>query len=191
MTSATDLASIIGFVWGTSTYNAEDWKLGDIFRSSPITISTPNKNYYDVRDANNAFATFRSTYTRTSANGLRMVVVGANDGQLHAFQTGSGAESWSIVPSNLIARLKYIAHASHPTALTHQVLRGRPGHDRRRVAGIGHRQGQVGLGVEDAAVLRRRPGGVRIFLEFLVNVRLWIYDAVFDELPLLLRVLRL
>ncbi len=120
VSTAAALNLVIGYLTGDTTYNIENWKLGDVFRSTPITISTPSIDYYDARDTNQAFASFRSSNSRTSDNGKRMIVVGANDGQLHAFKTGTGAESWSIVPPNLIPKLKYIAHNTHPTALQHQ-----------------------------------------------------------------------
>ena len=63
----------------------------------------------------------------------RVITVGANDGQLHAFKTSDGSEAWSFIPPNLLSRLKLIAHATHPTSLTHQYLRRRPGYGRRRV----------------------------------------------------------
>lgn len=110
--------SVVGFLRGESAYNDEYWKLGDVFRSTPITIGTPSAYYYDTLDANNAFSTFFQTYQRTSANGLRVILAGANDGQMHAFLTGTGAETWSFVPPNLIAKLKLITHIG-TTSLSH------------------------------------------------------------------------
>ncbi len=76
--------------------------------------------YRDSRDAANAFAAFRTSNARSTANGKRIVVAGANDGQLHAFRTSDGAELWSFIAPNLLSKLKHIAHNSHPTGLTHQ-----------------------------------------------------------------------
>jgi len=99
----------------------ENWKLGDIFRSKPITVGTPSPYFEDIRDANHAFATHRSTHVRASSPySGRVVLVGANDGQLHAFRTSDGTEAWSFIPPNLLSRLKMIAHNTHPTNLTHQ-----------------------------------------------------------------------
>ena len=78
---------IIGFVRGESAYNKEGWKLGDIFRSAPVTVGTPSAYFKDSRDGANAFAAHRTSNARTSANGKRAIVAGANDGQLHAFRT--------------------------------------------------------------------------------------------------------
>lgn len=126
---------IVGFVRGESDYNLENWKLGDIFRSTPITIATPSPYYYDIRDTNytytvgsqktNAFGKFRSDHPRNSINsdetvGKRLIVAGANAGQLHAFKTGDMSEAWSFIPPNLLLKLKNIAHNVHPDTNTHQ-----------------------------------------------------------------------
>jgi Tfp pilus tip-associated adhesin PilY1 len=126
---------VVGYIRGNSTYNPEanNWKLGDVFRSTPMTIGSPSAYYFDLRDANtctwsdsgvtktgNAFECFRAAQQRTSASGNRLILVGANDGQLHAFKTLDGSEAWSIIPPNLLPKLKNLAHQSHPTSLTHQ-----------------------------------------------------------------------
>ncbi len=111
---------VVGFIRGESAYNPDNWKLGDTFRSNPITVGTPAQYFRDTRDTANAFATFRTANVRTTANGKRIVVAGANDGQLHAFRTSDGAELWSFIAPNLLSKLKDIAHTSHPTGLTHQ-----------------------------------------------------------------------
>jgi hypothetical protein len=111
---------VVGFIRGESAYNPDNWKLGDTFRSNPITVGTPAQYYRDTRDTANAFAAFRTSNSRSTANGKRIVVAGANDGQLHAFRTSDGAELWSFIAPNLLSKLKDIAHSSHPTGLTHQ-----------------------------------------------------------------------
>ena len=111
---------IVGFIRGETTYNIESWKLGDIFRSTPVTVPTPSSYFFDTRDSNDAFSTFRTTYPRTTTNGLRLVLIGANDGQLHAFRTDNGYEAWSFIPPNYLTKLINIAHNVHPTGLTHQ-----------------------------------------------------------------------
>ncbi|NPV04152.1 MAG: hypothetical protein HPY67_05400 [Syntrophaceae bacterium] len=111
---------VVGFIRGESAYNPDNWKLGDTFRSNPITVGTPAQYFRDMWDTANAFATFRANNVRSTANGKRIVVAGANDGQLHAFRTSDGAELWSFIAPNLLSKLKDIAHVSHPTGLTHQ-----------------------------------------------------------------------
>lgn len=111
---------IVHYIRGVAGSNPDNWKLGDIFHSHPITIGTPSYYYRDILDANSAFAAFRTSHERTSASGKRVIVVGANDGQLHAFKTADGAEFWSFLPPNLLPKLQYLAHQSHPTTQTHQ-----------------------------------------------------------------------
>jgi hypothetical protein len=120
---ATDAArdAVVGYIRGEATYNPENWKLGDVFRSTPITVGTPSAYYDDIRDTNNAFATHRANHVRSSSPYTgRIITAGANDGQLHAFRTSDGSEAWSFIPPNLLSRLKLITHATHPTTLSHQ-----------------------------------------------------------------------
>jgi len=112
--------STVGYIRGESASNPDNWKLGDIFHSNPISIGTPSGFFEDTRDTSNAFATFRQNHPRTSANGLRIIAVGANEGQFHAFKALDGSETWSFIPPNFLSRLKNIAHATHPTGLSHQ-----------------------------------------------------------------------
>lgn len=118
--------AVVGYIRGEAAFNPEQnasgqvWKLGDVFRSTPITVGTPSAFFEDVRDANNQFGAHRASHQRTSAIGNRLIVVGANDGQLHAIKTSDGSEAWSFIPPNLLTKLKNMTHSSHPTALAHQ-----------------------------------------------------------------------
>ena len=116
-----DRSMVVGYFRGESAYKPENWKLGDVFRSTPITVGTPSTYFDDLRDANNAFATHRTNHVRSSSPySGRVILAGANDGQLHAFKTSDGSEAWSFVPPNILSRLKLTAHATEPTSLTHQ-----------------------------------------------------------------------
>jgi len=128
-------SAVVGYIQGNPTYNPDGWKLGDIFHSTPTNVGTPSPFYEDYRDQSytsyacngttvlaNAFDQYRCDNTRTSANGLRLIVAGANDGQFHAFKTLDGSEKWSFVPPNLLPQLQYLAHTSIPSALPHVYL---------------------------------------------------------------------
>jgi hypothetical protein len=125
--TSTDTASrdmVVGYIRGESAYNADKtgtkvYKLGDIFRSSPVTVGTPSTDFRDPRDANKAFAAFRSANTRTSANNNRIVVAGTNMGELHAFRTSDLQEVWSFIPPNGLEKLKQIAHKTEPANQQH------------------------------------------------------------------------
>ncbi len=117
--------AVVGYVRGENAYNPDNWKLGDVFRSTPITVGTPSAFFDDTRDGNNQFAAHRSSHDRTSLLGNRLIVAGANDGQFHAFKTSDLTEAWSFIPPNLLTKLKNIAHATHSatapaTSLSHQ-----------------------------------------------------------------------
>lgn len=132
-TSVPSTTTVINFIRNGDTAYAstEDyyaWKLGDIFHSSPLAIATPNANFVDKWDSSDpkAFYTFRSNHVRTVTStsggfGGRIILVGANDGQIHAFQAFDGVESWSFIPPNLLPKLKKLAHIQHPpeTGETH------------------------------------------------------------------------
>ncbi|OGW19002.1 MAG: hypothetical protein A2077_01325 [Nitrospirae bacterium GWC2_46_6] len=127
VTTDTERDNVVGYIRGESAKNPDDWKLGDIFHSNAITMGSPSSFFNDTLDSNNAFSTFRSDHPRTSSNGLRRLVVGANDGQLHAFRISDTpaldlSEMWSFIPPNLLSKLKNIAHSSHPTSLSHQYM---------------------------------------------------------------------
>jgi hypothetical protein len=74
-----------------------DWKLGDIYHSTPVVIGEPaffysENNYKDFYNANR---------TREI-----MIYVGANDGMLHAFRNSEGGEEFAIIPKSLLGKLK-------------------------------------------------------------------------------------
>jgi hypothetical protein len=116
--------AVVGYFRGESAYNPENWKLGDVFRSTPITVGTPSTYFDDVRDTSatpNAFAQHRTNHVRASSPySGRVILVGANDGQMHAFKTSDGSEAWSFIPPNVLSRLKLTAHATEPSSLAHQ-----------------------------------------------------------------------
>ncbi|OQB54210.1 MAG: hypothetical protein BWX99_02187 [Deltaproteobacteria bacterium ADurb.Bin151] len=115
--------------------NPDNWKLGDIFHSSPITLGTPTPFFIDSKETNptsppkKAFDLYREAHPRASTCsgggtgcdgwGKRMVVVGANDGQYHAFNATTGNEFWSFVPPNLLRKLQYFAHESASSTAGH------------------------------------------------------------------------
>jgi len=121
VTTDAERDAVVGYIRGDTTYNPDNWKLGDVFRSTPITVGEPSPYFDDVRDANNAFSLYRTEHPRkTDPYSGRVVIAGANDGQMHAFKTSDGHEAWSFIPPNLLSRLKLISHAAEPTSLTHQ-----------------------------------------------------------------------
>ena len=114
---------VVGFYRGEPAYNLENWKLGDLFHTNPMIVKTPNLFFADPRECGAAsFYAFRSANIRTAAAGTQLILVGANDGQLHAFHTGNNAacasggdEVWSFIPPNLLQKISPVAHNVHST----------------------------------------------------------------------------
>lgn len=130
------------------------WKLGDIFHSTPQEVIPPDKKFcafnqcirtlFDESvnprqtgsviksypDGKNAFDKFIEFYGKRA----KLVLVGANDGMLHAFHAGdviegdnpesiydreefyydqgTGKELWAFIPPDLLPKLKNLAYKS-------------------------------------------------------------------------------
>jgi len=126
VSTTASVASIVGYFRGDPAYNPDNWKLGDIYHSSPVTVGSPNQYFADLQDLNNAFAQFYVINQRTAANGKEIVVVGSNDAQLHAFRTLDGTESWSFISPNFLNRLQDVAHSTNPSMQAHQFFTDGP-----------------------------------------------------------------
>ncbi len=107
--STSERDAIVGYFRGETTYNKDYWKLGDIFHANPITIASPPVFYNDFRSPAAYANHWMNNKTRE-----RLVVLGANDGQFHAFSAGTGEEKWSFIPPNLLPKLKLVAHTTEP-----------------------------------------------------------------------------
>jgi type IV pilus assembly protein PilY1 len=122
-------ASVIGFYRGEPAYNQEllngnVMKLGDLFHTNPVVIKAPSSFFFDPREnvtPTSSFYQFRQSNPRTAAGGTQIILVGANDGQLHAFSTQDGGgdaasggdELWSFIPPNFLQKIAPIAHYDH------------------------------------------------------------------------------
>ena len=100
--SAEDRADLINFIYGVDVYDDDDdgdtaetrtWILGDIIHSIPLIVN------YDSSGADS------------------LIIVGANDGMLHAFDDATGAEVWAFIPPDVLGNLNQLRpgeSASHP-----------------------------------------------------------------------------
>ncbi len=103
------------------------WRLGDVIYSSPVVVGAPAENY-DLYWGDTSYSTFYKKYK----NRRTMVYFGANDGMLHAINSGFyksdekkfyrhydsssstytnngpelGAEMWAYIPYNLLPHLE-------------------------------------------------------------------------------------
>ena len=120
--------NVVGFYQGNTTAspsdNLEQWKLGDLYHTNPVIVETPNQYFFDPRECtvsgSSSYASFYASNQRSSAAGNQLILVGGNDGQVHAFPTGSGSdptaggnEVWSFFPPNLLQKIAPIAHNDH------------------------------------------------------------------------------
>jgi type IV pilus assembly protein PilY1 len=115
VSTGTQAQAIVQYIEGDSTCNPDSWYLGDIFHSNVMSIGSPSPYFTDIYSPQ-AFANFQSN----NASRQRIVLVGANDGQLHAFSASDGSENWSFIPPNQLPRLAFLAHQKDPTTLTHK-----------------------------------------------------------------------
>ncbi|HYC45016.1 MAG TPA: PilC/PilY family type IV pilus protein [Burkholderiales bacterium] len=113
-----DGAAVVRYLRGERTgevsglYRARTHLLGDIINAQPIVVRPPEARYADAGYA--AFKTAKSTRRQ-------IVLQGANDGMLHAFDAGTakngavagtpgtGAELWAYVPSLLLPALNNLS----------------------------------------------------------------------------------
>ena len=76
------------------------WKLGDIFHSNTVIVGSPSPYFRDTGfDGTGGF--YENNKNRT-----KVVIVGANDGMLHAFNATTGAEEWAFIPNSLLTNLQ-------------------------------------------------------------------------------------
>jgi type IV pilus assembly protein PilY1 len=101
-----DGAAVVAYLRGdrsgetAGTYRARSHLLGDIINAEPVVVRQPAANYGD---------TGYSDFKTANASRTRIVLQGANDGMLHAFNTATGAEEWAYVPNLLMASLNNLS----------------------------------------------------------------------------------
>src|SRR5581483_6428922 len=111
--SSTEHDKIIDYIRGIDAYDSDAdgntteeraWKLGDIFHSTPVLISKPPALSFDPT---------YSTFKTNNANRTVVLLVGSNDGMVHAFKetngvnaTADGTELWGFIPSDQLGNLK-------------------------------------------------------------------------------------
>jgi len=74
--------------------------LGDIFHSNAVIVGEPSRFFEDQ-----GFSGSGGSYD-TNKNRTKVLIVGANDGMLHAFNSATGVEAWAFVPNSLLTNLK-------------------------------------------------------------------------------------
>jgi type IV pilus assembly protein PilY1 len=77
-----------------------EWKLGDIFHSNPVIVGSPSRFFEDT-----GFSGSGGFYEKNK-NRTKVIIAGANDGMLHAFNAETGNEEWAFIPDSLLKTLK-------------------------------------------------------------------------------------
>ena len=101
-----DGAAVVAYLRGdrsgeaTGTYRSRTHLLGDIIHAEPLVIREPTQNYGDT-----GYASFKTT----NASRPKLVLQGANDGMLHAFNAATGAEEWAYVPNLVMGSLNNLS----------------------------------------------------------------------------------
>ena len=83
-------------------------RLGDIVSSSPMFVGKPPFFYPDDLESEPY-----SEFVSANADRRKMVYAGANDGMLHGFDAGSGAEAFAFIPGAVFGNLHYLSDPSY------------------------------------------------------------------------------
>ncbi len=124
--------------------NGKPFKLGDIFHSNPALVGPPNPAYVDrtfdptkpatdppvllsLADAPDTFGPYRNLTSPINVKTRkRLILVGANDGMLHAFNGGefdpgtgkytkmdnAGKEEWAFIPTQMLGKLHFLGETN-------------------------------------------------------------------------------
>jgi len=94
----------------SGAFRNRDTPLGDIVDSQPVYVGAPNANafYNQSFTGSGSFASFASTNTSRTP----LIWVAANDGMVHAFDAGTGVETFAYLPSAVITN--GISNLSNP-----------------------------------------------------------------------------
>jgi type IV pilus assembly protein PilY1 len=112
----TEKNNIINFIRGYDTYDEDNdgntaeqrqWKLGDIFHSTPALVAPPSKFSTDP-----SYNTFKNT--STVASRTTILLGGSNDGMMHAINESNGNELWAFIPPDLLDNINELTDAVGP-----------------------------------------------------------------------------
>jgi type IV pilus assembly protein PilY1 len=84
----------------TNTSETRKFKLGDIYHSQAVIVGAPSIYFFD-----NGYSGTGGFYD-TKKTRTKVILAGANDGMLHAFDATTGAERWAFIPPSLLTSLK-------------------------------------------------------------------------------------
>jgi type IV pilus assembly protein PilY1 len=87
-----------------NTTEQKPFKLGDIFHSNAVIVGEPSRHFEDqgYSGTGGFYAAYR--------NRRKVVITGANDGMLHAFDAATGDEVWGFIPNALLTSLRQMRY---------------------------------------------------------------------------------
>ena len=87
--------------------------LGDIVNSAPVLVKDLVDSQYDFLPASTAGRSSYLSYLSSKKYRSAQLFVGANDGMLHAFNAGTGVESFAYVPRTVLPSLSALADPNY------------------------------------------------------------------------------
>ena len=88
-----------------NTTEQKPFKLGDIYHSNGVIVGEPSR-YFEDRAYNGSGGFYAAHKDRR-----KVVITGANDGMLHAFDAATGDEVWGFIPNALLGSLKLMRYS--------------------------------------------------------------------------------
>lgn len=189
-----DGAAVVAYLRGErsgegTNYRVRNHLLGDIINAEPVIADRPRADFIDECYASaSVSAGCAVSYKSAQASRDRLILQGANDGMLHAFDFATGAERWAYVPNLVMGSLNglsrktgfqhsYYADATGITAdvdfcNSRVVSGGSPycsGHDWRTifVTGLGKGgRGYFALDITDPTAVSEAAAATKALWEF-------------------------
>ena len=118
--SEKDKINLVQFVRGHDAYDSDrdkdtnerrDWILGDIFHSNAVIVGEPSRFFQTRAECFNRCSDGGETFYNANKNREKIILVGANDGMLHAFNAKTGNEEWAFIPNSLLKNLQNMTSA--------------------------------------------------------------------------------
>jgi type IV pilus assembly protein PilY1 len=115
LSSEKDKINLVQFVRGHDAYDSDgdkdtnekrDWILGDIFHSNAVIVGEPSRFFQTRAECFNWCSDGGETFYNANKNREKIILVGANDGVLHAFNAKTGNEEWAFIPNSLLKNLQ-------------------------------------------------------------------------------------
>jgi type IV pilus assembly protein PilY1 len=118
LSSEEEKINLIQFVRGHDAFDSDgdnnknekrDWVLGDIFHSNAVIVGAPSRFFEE--DCFNRCSDGSQSFYDAKKSREKIILIGANDGMLHAFNAKTGSEEWAFIPNSLLKNLKSMLSA--------------------------------------------------------------------------------